>query len=976
MRRPLLCCLVAAICLVSAVRADEPAPVQGGFEMAMKWPTFVLDTGEFAGGAPPSSLGPAAGGAGTLEITFQPVPIGDSGRLETKLYVQLSQKESLFRKWAKVRLLDAKEPRLLKEVVLDRIPIKGRPAWSHGSREADRQIIPSQQSHPVFMPGMFVGIEFPISSVRIEKDNVVVAHRPGVYLKPGEWYTTRTAVYGNAPKGDEVRAFQRYIASHRPTPHGVHFDYNSWWTAPAPYFTEKDILGLMKVFDEKLYRAHGAAFDSFCIDMGWSAPKSIWEIDTKNFPEKFTRLQAAAEKMGSHLGAWISPSSCYPTALDIPWAKQHGYEKLMHPLYGPRMCLGGPRYAAGFKKALSELSGRCGVWQLKLDGYAVECGEKDHGHQPGDLSSEKIAEGIIAAMDAAHKANPSVWIETTCMGLNPSPWWLFHANSVIGTFGDDAPWGRVPSPVYRESYTTARDFFNLQGAALLSAPIAGQEVLGIIHQTAEPLMNDAVTVILRGHEFVPVYVNPAYMNDARWESLARLMKWTRKNETTLAETVPLLPAAWQHGGIPQCTNKGVMPRDPYGYAHIKDSAGLVMLRNPWIARQSYKLTLDESVGFGKDAAKDVSAVSIYPEPRVYAKNLKYGDTLDVPLAPYETLVLSLGEDQKLEGVPTASSIGPQIKVIGGKSTLERVSFPKLDGALGPDWTSRLGDASNAVRLECQANVRVMAPKAELLVLCEGKKSSPTPVGRVAVDGREVKPDELVSYAGWAASGLPRGDHWTFLRVPLKQGDNAVSVNEFLSEDCSRVSVWVCASKPGEKSEYPNSLPAPESISLDSVALMPSKDVASLSTQAVPAERPIERIDGVFLDTIGPVSMTQGWGKLQKNKSVWQMPMTIGGKLYIRGLGTHAPSKILYALDKKYRRFQAWAGADANNSPTVTFEVKVDGATRWQSGLMTRAEEAAWVDVDVAGAKTLELIVHDAGDPNGDHADWAEARLLR
>jgi hypothetical protein len=94
------------------------------------------------------------------------------------------------------------------------------------------------------------------------------------------------------------------------------------------------------------------------------------------------------------------------------------------------------------------------------------------------------------------------------------------------------------------------------------------------------------------------------------------------------------------------------------------------------------------------------------------------------------------------------------------------------------------------------------------------------------------------------------------------------------------------------------------------------------------------------------------------------------------LGTHAPSKIVFALDGKYRGFQTWAGADANTSPTVTFEVWVDSVKRWESGLMTRDMPAASVDVDVAGAKVLELVVGDAGEFSADHADWAEARLIR
>jgi hypothetical protein len=127
----------------------------------------------------------------------------------------------------------------------------------------------------------------------------------------------------------------------------------------------------------------------------------------------------------------------------------------------------------------------------------------------------------------------------------------------------------------------------------------------------------------------------------------------------------------------------------------------------------------------------------------------------------------------------------------------------------------------------------------------------------------------------------------------------------------------------------------------------------------------------------PVSAEQGWGVLRKNQSVWEKPLVIAGTRYARGLGTHAPSRIMFNLGGKYRRFQSWAGSDAATGPTVTFEVRVDGSTRWTSNLMQRSDPAQWVDVDVAAANTLELLVGDGG--NGiaaDHADWAEARLLR
>ena len=109
---------------------------------------------------------------------------------------------------------------------------------------------------------------------------------------------------------------------------------------------------------------------------------------------------------------------------------------------------------------------------------------------------------------------------------------------------------------------------------------------------------------------------------------------------------------------------------------------------------------------------------------------------------------------------------------------------------------------------------------------------------------------------------------------------------------------------------------------------------------------------------------------------------------MRGLGVRAPSRVIVALDGKYRRFQAWAGLDGAlvrnymDRSAVTFEIRVDGEKRWDSGLIRNvdpAEQARWVDVDVAGAKALELlvIVQDSGGHRASNAaDWAEARLLR
>ena len=45
--------------------------------------------------------------------------------------------------------------------------------------------------------------------------------------------------------------------------------------------------------------------------------------------------------------------------------------------------------------------------------------------------------------------------------------------------------------------------------------------------------------------------------------------------------------------------------------------------------------------------------------------------------------------------------------------------------------------------------------------------------------------------------------------------------------------------------------------------------------------------------------------------------------------------------------------------------------------MVRGDAAKRVEVDLTGAKELRLVMDDGGDSiGGDHADWADARLLK
>jgi alpha-galactosidase len=136
---------------------------------------------------------------------------------------------------------------------------------------------------------------------------------------------------------------------------------------------------------------------------------------------------------------------------------------------------------------------------------------------------------------------------------------------------------------------------------------------------------------------------------------------------------------------------------------------------------------------------------------------------------------------------------------------------------------------------------------------------------------------------------------------------------------------------------------------------------------------------VWLDQLDLRSATQGWGEPHRNKSVDGHPLTIGGKEFARGFGTHAESILHIKLDGGAQKFSAMVGVDDdvnnNAASSVEFLLIGDGKELWKSGTMLAGQAARGCDVDVSGVKTLTLKVSDGGDgADWDHADWADAKF--
>ena len=134
---------------------------------------------------------------------------------------------------------------------------------------------------------------------------------------------------------------------------------------------------------------------------------------------------------------------------------------------------------------------------------------------------------------------------------------------------------------------------------------------------------------------------------------------------------------------------------------------------------------------------------------------------------------------------------------------------------------------------------------------------------------------------------------------------------------------------------------------------------------------------VWLDQLDLSPATQGWGIPKKNRTVDDNIMTIAGKTFERGFGTHAESSLFIQLDGKANSFTAQVGVDdevKGRQPDVEFIVYGDGVKLWSSGVMHDGDTARSCNVKLLGVKKLELRVTDVGNGGSDHADWADAKF--
>lgn len=622
------------------------------------------------------------------------------------------------------------------------------------SGESFRETGAVPASFPLFGRSLFVGIEHVSGVARADGEAVHLWQTP--YLKVGaDWRFAAAVVVGWTPPSEcslitgEARvrdAFLQYLDTIRIKPADLELHTNTWWTLPLP-FSEADVLRDIESLRAGFAARTGMFFDSFALDLGWSDPKSIWLVDAKRFPTELRTINQRLNALGTRLGLWVSPGSAYPEGLDNTWLESKGYEVTPFGSKEDRVpkvacfALGG-QYQREFKANLLKHATDYRLGHVKLDFMAHTCDVAAHGHPTGFDSYHAIDAGLADILDSLRAVNPGMALEPLCTGYPPSPWWTTKTPYVLGPYGDDVPYGRVPSPAWMESLISARDIAYRTDKEKWIMPTQAIETIDVVMQSPGDFENLAVMAIGRGRWFISTYLKPELMSPKNWDFLAALVRWARANKRFLGNATMI-------GGKPE-------NREAYGYMFHNAAKDIYCVRNPWIEERSIQLPACASVRESRDVRM------IFPRRATVARMEPGEEGPRIVLAPYETVMLET-VSAAADGPPAQRPPAPEAALT---SSDLQVAISPSDEELG---------AGN-IQVVWRGTVSVPEIEgAELCILVEGGVLAEKATGRAIISDVGVNVTNSGSGGQFGAAAQPSPEHWKWLIVPVAPGERSFHI---------------------------------------------------------------------------------------------------------------------------------------------------------------------------------------------------------
>jgi hypothetical protein len=698
-------------------------------------------------------------------------------------------------------------------------------------------------SHPIFCETMWAGVEFVAAFNEYSREGFVLRSRPGGKALTSEWLRLHSTVAGVAEPEKAKEGFLRYIEDVRLAPPRLVACYNTWWSLPE-IFDEQKLLTLVQTVVKSLYERHGVFFDFITADMGWSDPQSIWGVNKRDFPNGLSTIIETIKSAHGKLGLWMSPSEVYKPVIDYGWAEMNGYVVVAatsdpSDSHGEGISVADPKYLDAAKTQLRRLIKENQLGHIKYDGFIAR---EKRGHDnllPGEDSVESLAECSLELMKASKQADPTVFTEPTYLNSLAnyiSPWIIKYADSVWGNAGGDCPLGFRPAVDYRESQTTAREYFIFTSLQEVWLPQNALQYFDIVHcDEAAGFANHAAMAFGRGRFFVSTYITPKFMTDADWGIYAGLLKWARRNQGLLQNTV-ILTSRVELG-------------EPYAYAHWSGRRGIVAVRNP--SNESKKFTLDLAKAGAPKALSDAVCYTQYPYRKGILERLTSASVITLDLAPWELDFLEIVARSELTepvaiGARWYRDSSGSMRVSSEGSSSVRILLPRGGEQVATSKPIAIGDPRGEVltqkierlpeaqwlrqadkplptasfELESEISIPEGATKGKALLLLEfpGKEHLPNTCSG-QVNGRAVALQESSSagHIGYDMVTpecpwrdlLPYISHWTWYVCELESGSTRVKFSgQFPCERC-KIGLWVWADWDLMPQSVPVSIECPE-----------------------------------------------------------------------------------------------------------------------------------------------------------------------
>jgi hypothetical protein len=491
--------------------------------------------------------------------------------------------------------------------------------------DADAKVDGSVKGSPVIDGNLFFGVEHPLSVSSVDGGVVKASLFRNLPLR-AEQSITYSAVVGTSQPGQMRRAFLAYLENERPRAYEPFLHYNSWFDLGYENrFDEAGALDRVNEFGRHLVKERHVQLDSFLFDDGWDDPNTLWGFNS-GFPNGFIKTGETAAKYNAGIGVWLSPWGGYAEQKRerIAYGRAHGFE-----IQKDGYALSGPKYFYRFEQICLEMVDKYHVNQFKFDGT----GNAD-GVFPGSAFDSDF-DAAIHLIERLRKEEPELFVNLTT-GTTASPFWVFYADS-IWRGGEDDDFSGVGDP--RQRWITYRDAQTYKNIVLKGPlfPLNSLMLHGIIYAkqakdlTTDPgndFADEVHSYFGSGTQLQEMYITPALLTKADWDTLAESARWSRSHSDTLQDT------HWI-GGDPD-------ELQVYGWAAWSPKLGIVTLRNPSTKSQHYSLDLAKAFELpsrSTTAFKLHDTWSSDKNSQLLEQRTVQGAPLDIELAPFEVLTM-------------------------------------------------------------------------------------------------------------------------------------------------------------------------------------------------------------------------------------------------------------------------------------------------------------------------------------------------